>query len=26
VRPDATELEGTTVMYKELAIAGDGKV
>src|ERR1051325_1611416 len=26
VRPDAAALEGTTVMYKELAIAGDGKV
>ena len=26
VRPDGTEFEGTTVMYKELAIAGGGKV
>jgi len=26
LRPDAAEFEGTTVMYKELAIAGDGKV
>jgi ribosomal protein S18 acetylase RimI-like enzyme len=26
VRPDSAEFEGTTVMYKELAIAGDGKV
>jgi len=26
VRPDGAALEGTMVMYKELAIAGDGKV
>ena len=26
VRPDGTEFEGTIVMYKELAIAGGGKV
>ena len=26
VRPDSAEFEGTTVMYKELAIAGGGKV